>query len=98
MLKKAQLWTENVSSHFFRVAAVSGINAQLYHRTSCNNQVGSFFGLQFLGSLLNIVFHNVTFCTTSEMVHRVSFLAYLVTCLGISVIGTRPGGGGGSYF
>jgi hypothetical protein len=92
MLKKPRLWTENVSFHFFRGAAVSVINTHFNYHTSCNHQVGSFFGFQFFGSLLTIVFYNVAFCTTSEMLHLVSFVLMLVTSLGICTIGMRPGG------
>ncbi len=60
-----------------------------------NRQVGSFFAFQFLGCLLTIVFHSVAFCTTSETIHLVNWVAYVLAVHGISQIGTRPGGGGG---
>jgi hypothetical protein len=61
-------------------------------RHAVTHQVGSFFGFNFLGCLLTIVFQNVTTCTTSETLHLVAFLMWLAVLVGINVIGAKSWG------
>jgi hypothetical protein len=64
----------------------------ILNRHFATHQVGSFFGIQFLGCLLPHILGPVTICTTSKTLHLITQFPNMAFTFGIGVLGAKAFG------